>query len=185
MLILKIFLDRVKKEAFSIKEESMKLKSVFFMMGITLCVTACAYNTDDRTAERQDRLMYKQATDGCSGFSEHEAYRNCLIKTMQEKSPKTYVTAEDSNGKPVAIIKGEKPCETTCSATKTVTTVETTTTEVVLPPKVTQTVSEPQPIVEDKTWWDEYQENKPETKIEEVKCPCEDPNDPCPQCVEK
>lgn len=34
------------------------------------------------------------------------------------------------------------------------------------------------------TWWDSYQKEKP-AKEAAVQCPCEDPNEPCPQCVEK
>ena len=34
------------------------------------------------------------------------------------------------------------------------------------------------------TWWDTYQKDKPEM-TEEPQCPCPDPNEPCPQCVDK
>ena len=48
-------------------------------------------------------------------------------------------------------------------------------------------ISEPvqQPVVQqDPTWWDNYQQTR--TVIQPtVQCPCEDPNDPCPQCYEK
>ncbi|MBP5343724.1 MAG: hypothetical protein J6Y85_01425 [Alphaproteobacteria bacterium] len=42
----------------------------------------------------------------------------------------------------------------------------------------------PQPEPQPRTWWKEYQENKP-APAPEPKCPCEDPNDPCPQCYNK
>ncbi len=42
-----------------------------------------------------------------------------------------------------------------------------------------------QPVVQqDPTWWENYQQNR--TVVQSaVKCPCDDPNDPCPQCYEK
>ena len=36
-----------------------------------------------------------------------------------------------------------------------------------------------------KTWWDTYQEEKEVEETDEPVCPCDDPNDPCPQCVDK
>jgi hypothetical protein len=36
-----------------------------------------------------------------------------------------------------------------------------------------------------KTWWDTYQEEKENEVSLEPVCPCMDPNDPCPQCVDK
>ncbi len=35
------------------------------------------------------------------------------------------------------------------------------------------------------TWWETYQQEKEPEIIPELKCPCEDPNDPCLHCVEK
>lgn len=46
-------------------------------------------------------------------------------------------------------------------------------------------VDQPAPVVEKQpSWWDVHQE---EGLVEPVKtkCPCDDPNDPCPQCYEK
>jgi len=38
------------------------------------------------------------------------------------------------------------------------------------------------------TWWDTYQKDKGKTErklLDKEGCPCEDPNDPCPQCYDK
>ena len=37
----------------------------------------------------------------------------------------------------------------------------------------------------DPTWWQQYQANKQTLVVKKPVCPCPDPNDPCPQCVEK
>ena len=57
------------------------------------------------------------------------------------------------------------------------------------PENVVRTVAMPEPVQQpvvqqDPTWWDNYQQNR--TVVQPtVKCPCDDPNDPCPQCYEK
>ena len=57
-------------------------------------------------------------------------------------------------------------------------------------------VAEPLPVVQElqvvevpvepkkDTWWETYKKNK-SVKPAEVQCPCPDPNEPCPQCVDK
>ena len=60
-----------------------------------------------------------------------------------------------------------------------------TTTEVIPAPLKVQPLPAPTPVAPpEPTWWQEYQTTK---KVEPVKpvCPCLDPNDPCPQCVDK
>lgn len=178
----------------------MKTKNILGIVTVCLALSACYYyNPDDRGAERAEKLAMKRAFEGCLLIDDHEAYRNCLLATMQQNSPKTFITAEDSNGRPLAIIKSNVPCDETCATAQTIvkTEIKTTVTEepaqviktevVDISTKTTETV-EPTKVVEEpkeKTWWENYQENKPEDKPVEVKCPCEDPNDPCPQCVEK
>ena len=187
----------------------MKTKNILGILAICLGLSACYYyNPDDRGAERAEKLAMKRAYEGCVYTDDHAAYRNCLLTTAAQNSPKTFTVAEDSNGRPLAIIKSDTPCDGTCNGTQAVlkTDVKTTVTEE--PAKVIKTEIVEVPVVHDeplditvektpqaiditveepkeKTWWDNYQENKPEEAPTEVKCPCEDPNDPCPQCVEK
>ena len=66
------------------------------------------------------------------------------------------------------------------------------TTEIVEETEITETQStemqptEVQPAEEIKTtWWETYQQEKEPEIVPELKCPCEDPNDPCLHCVEK
>ena len=58
------------------------------------------------------------------------------------------------------------------------------------PEPVVQPVVIPQPVAtpapqQDPSWWNNYQQTRVITPAPTVKCPCEDPNDPCPQCYEK
>ena len=58
------------------------------------------------------------------------------------------------------------------------------------PAPVVQPVVIPQPVVtpapqKDPSWWENYQQTRVITPTVTVKCPCDDPNDPCPQCYEK
>ena len=176
----------------------MKVKNILGIMAVCLSLSACYYyNPDDQRAARTEKLAMKRASEGCIYTDDHEAYRNCLLATAAQNSPKTFVVAEDSNGRPLAIIKSNVPCDETCKASQTVVKTEVKTTVTEEPEKVIKTevvempISQPETIdvvveePKEKTWWENYQENKPEDKPTEVKCPCEDPNDPCPQCVEK
>ena len=74
---------------------------------------------------------------------------------------------------------------TTCTKNYMPQVASVTTTEVIPPLKV-QPLPAPTPVAPppEPTWWQEYQTTK---KVEPVKpvCPCPDPNDPCPQCVDK
>ena len=74
---------------------------------------------------------------------------------------------------------GEQPCPPMVEEPKKVT---VTTTETVTE-KPIEVVPMPEPLPE-KTWWETYQEEK-EPSEPKIVCPCPDPNDPCPQCVEK
>lgn len=177
----------------------MKLKHIACaVIGFSLLTACYPYELDDADG-RAERLAEKRAVEGCKMGDEHKDYRDCVIATAQNNSPKTYVTGEDTQGRAIAIIKSDKPC-TNCVTTQTV--VETV--EVVQETKpaqpmiatptvketvVTTITAEPVikevPVPEDKTWWDEYKAQKKPEPVVEVKCPCEDPNDPCPQCVQK
>lgn len=45
---------------------------------------------------------------------------------------------------------------------------------------------QPEPVEEsEKTWWETYQKEKPVEETQEPTCPCPDPNEPCPQCIDK
>lgn len=48
---------------------------------------------------------------------------------------------------------------------------------------ITETVPPPEPILEkEETWWSQYKKQPaPPAPV----CPCPDPNEPCPQCVDK
>lgn len=187
----------------------MKTKNILGIVAICLGLSACYYyNPEDKGAERAEKLAMKRAYEGCVYTDDHAAYRNCLLATAAQNSPKTFVVAEDSNGRPLAIIKSDTPCDGTCGSGQTVLKTEVKTTVTEEPAKVIKTeiievpaiqnetidittdgtneiVNTPPEEPKEKTWWENYQENKPTDAPTAVKCPCEDPNDPCPQCVEK
>lgn len=159
------------------------------------------------------RDAYRQEF-GCTFTDDHASYRNCLLNTYYSSKPKTYSTTTNKDGKSVAIIKDETKKsydeETNTYKTERVIVIETeehlvpvpvsTTTPVVETKDKDTTVVEEKHLIEpvvateeiapvepkpEKTWWDTYQEEKEEVKTEEPVCPCPDPNDPCPQCVDK
>ena len=81
--------------------------------------------------------------------------------------------------------------ETVCEKTYQPQEAVITTTEMPLNPPAPEVIvveqepaPAPQPAPQPRTWWTEYQENKP-APAPAPKCPCEDPNDPCPQCYNK
>ena len=87
---------------------------------------------------------------------------------------------------PIPVVKTEDK-ETTVVAEKNliepiVTTVEEK--NLIEPIVTTEEIAPVEPKPEP-TWWDTYQEEKEDVKPEEPVCPCPDPNDPCPQCVDK
>ncbi len=207
-------------------------------------VAACtSFEPDmDKAAEirKEAQIQYHEEV-GCPMVDDHEAYRNCVIKTYDKNTPKTFVPARLPDGRSVAILRNEETTsydeqtgtyetervvvietvETIAPTTEAVTTTETTTTTVEEPAasvtttttvtkepvtQVTETVTttnateptesvtittpvtETEPtVVEEKeqTWWDTYQKDKPATKPTKPQCPCPDPNEPCPQCVDK
>ena len=79
--------------------------------------------------------------------------------------------------------------ETVCEKTYQPQEAVITTTEMPLNPPPAEVIvveQEPAPVAQPqpRTWWTEYKENKP-APAPAPKCPCEDPNDPCPQCYDK
>lgn len=187
----------------------MKIKNVVCLGIGALMLSGCYYyNPDDRVEERADRLAQKKAFYGCQFVDDNTAYRNCVIETIRRNTPKTFTTAENSNGQALAIIKSTVPCDNACKTGQTQVKTEVTRTVKTLPAETTKTVSEQKPaaevvvetvevptpavVIEDipvepkeESWWENYQKNKKADTAEPIKCPCEDPNDPCPQCVDK
>lgn len=217
----------------------MKRTSIFCLTMVLLTLGGCYhYDPTDRVEERAEKLAMKRAYQGCHFFDDHEAYRNCVIATLERNSPKTFTVAENSNGQPLAIIKSNVACGQNCPAsqttiktevTKTITTepvkkvviikpaesttsvpadtaTSTVTKQVIEEQKTVQKSTQTKPTVtikevtvkdapitetvvvqeqKEPTWWEKYQETKQPETVVSVKCPCEDPNDPCPQCVEK
>ncbi len=76
-----------------------------------------------------------------------------------------------------------QPCVAPCAPIAEAPKVVTVSTTETVTEKPIEVVPMPAPEPE-KTWWETYQETQPEKKPTLV-CPCEDPNDPCPQCVTK
>lgn len=192
-----------------------KLLSLTCALTLLTACSHYAADVDEAAQKRAENRTEIREEIGCQFANDHESYRKCLIATYESSKPKTFTTTTATDGQPVAVVsKGElkptntallnatsatpcmytkqemyetqvpaQPC-TTCApiqveAPKVVT---VTTTETVQE-KPVEVVPAPTPLPE-KTWWETYQETKPEEKPA-VKCPCEDPNDPCPQCVSK
>lgn len=181
----------------------MQLKHIFCaIVGFSLLTACYPFKTDDPDGRAQ-RIAERRSIAGCGEWDDHEGYRDCVIATANAQTPKTYITAEDSDGRAIAVMKSTKPCEGYCppANTKTVIQTEVIRTVEVTPTKTTTTVvpvvaqEETIKVVEtpktetiqetEKTWWQDYQENKKPEPASTIKCPCPDPNDPCPQCVDK
>ena len=168
----------------------------------------------DRSAARReaDREAYHQEF-GCHFAGDHDSYRTCLLNTYHAEKPKTFSVTQDEKGRSVAIIKDETKQSydksTDTYKTERVIVIETEERLVpvpvapapvpVAPTPVVETCDDetvleplpPEPVVEapapttvdpKDTWWDTYKKNK---TVEDTKCPCTDPNEPCPQCVDK
>lgn len=183
------------------------------LVACTTLAACSSYEPDfDVAAEtRQEALVAYHQEVGCPMVDDHEAYRNCVIGTYYKNSPKTFVPAKLPDGRSLAIVRNDQTSsydETTDTyktervvVIETVETIkgkpekviqsETINTEVVetLPSEpVTPTAEQPVPEVKqepvEKTWWETYQKEKPADQ-EKPKCPCPDPNEPCPQCIDK
>lgn len=133
----------------------------------------------------------KQSYDEESGTYKTE--RVIVIETEEKLVPVPVLTEETV----VTEVPTETTVTTTTSANETKTTTQTVKTEVesvaVAAPVVEPAVKDAEPVAEEpvaqapaerETWWGEYQKNKEPVKAE-PQCPCADPNEPCPQCVDK
>lgn len=184
------------------------------LLGATL-VSACAtWETDmDKTqAQRAQRRAENRAVQGCTALDEHGTYRQCIIDTYYASRPRTYTTTRLPNGQPLAImgrghnnafIETEQNIVTRTYETSSRPTVsqvyriETVVPETVVvtgqapivyqyaEPIPVQTVVRPKEPTREKTWWETYQADRKPVTAPMVKCPCSDPNVPCPQCNPK
>lgn len=93
----------------------MKLKYIVCMtLGLSLLGGCYSFKVDDAEG-RAGRIAERKAENGCTLLETQKEYRDCVIATAQKNSPKTYTTAENSDGEAIAIIKGEKPCTNQCA----------------------------------------------------------------------
>ncbi len=191
-----------------------KLPAVLVVfMGLSACSQMDMNLETAQETRNANRDAYRQEF-GCTFTDDHASYRNCILNTYYASKPKTYSTTTNKDGKSVAIIKDETKKsyneETNTYKTERVIVIETEErlVQVPLPTPipVVKTEDKETTVVEEKnlidpivtteeiapvepkpepTWWDTYQEEKEDEKPEEPVCPCPDPNDPCPQCVDK
>lgn len=153
-------------------------------------LAGCTWYQTDYTQENAENRAIKKSIEGCRMDDDHAAYRECLIQTQLNNSPKTYTTSELPNGEPLAIIRGAKIKETEKEVTVVIEKVEILTPTVAGEVEVKEEVITPVPEVKpepapqaEKTWWETYQANKPAPQP--VSCSCDDPNVSCPQCYDK
>ena len=188
------------------------MKKIFVILCACGALAACTSyepDLDKAAAVRDEHHRAYRAENGCPLTDDHAAYRECVINTYYKNTPKTFVPAKMEDGRSVAIIRNESTSsydeETNTYKTERVVVIETvetvtdgesaetttTTTETkVVPSKSDKTVKQeptPAPVPEkEQTWWDQYQKNRPATTpAAKPQCPCPDPNEPCPQCVDK
>lgn len=162
------------------------MKKILCSMVALTMLSGCWYTTD-YSEERAENRALKKSIEGCTFYDDHEAYRDCIIKTQLRNSPKTYTTDELDDASPVAVIRGAKVRERKNNVYVIIEKVEVLTPTV----PVTETVEtkvETKPVVvekpkAEKTWWETYQENRPVPK--QAACPCDDPNIACPECYNK
>ena len=182
------------------------MKKLSIALCACLALSGCMFgfdpDIDSANATRKTHHADYRAEFGCPLTDDHAAYRQCILNTYLKAHPKTYTTAVNDDGKSIAIIKDETKSSydknTDTYKTERVIVIETE--EKLVPISSVQTpltedvVSEEEcdetvkPVeTEPKTWWDNYQKNKPTNKKEPTKegCPCANPNDPCPQCYDK
>lgn len=187
------------------------MKKILVILGACGALAACTSyepDLDKATAVRDEHHMAYQAENGCPFTDDHAAYRECVINTYYKKTPKTFVPAKMEDGRSVAIIRNEstssydeetntyktervvviETVETVTGGESAETTTTTTETKVVPSEKPAPAVKPvPAPVPEkEQTWWDQYEKNRPApTPAAKPQCPCPDPNEPCPQCVDK
>ena len=189
------------------------MKKLSITLCACLALSGCMFgfdsDVDSSAGTRNSHRADYRAEFGCPLTDDHEAYRQCLLNTYYGAHPKTFKTTVDKNGNSVAIVKDETKSsydeDTGSYKTERVIVIETEErlvpasdippvpmSEVVpVEPTPTTVVKEDVKKVEVETkpvpatWWDTYQKNKPEKKSTKPGCPCENPNDPCPQCYDK
>lgn len=156
------------------------------LLGATLLSACAPIETDmEKTqAERAERRLERQATQGCGVIDEHSSYRQCVINTYARR-PRTYTITYLPDGQPVAVFSQPE-------SKAHVETEENIITQTTLAPTVSVVISETETVVpqeqipvREKTWWETYQADRKPTDSGLVKCPCADPNVPCPQCNPK
>ena len=184
-------------------------------LALSACTIGHDTDLDRAAARREMNIMQRHQATGCTFLREHEDYKNCLLNTYNLNSPATYSTTTMQDGRPVAIVRpnaqaaAKSPCglaplpakqeyewaaPTTVSQTKSVETVcqkkfepqqtIVQTVEETIPPPEPEVifVQQEQPVLEEQeapaVQW------AAPVRVEPV-CPCEDPNDPCPQCYDK
>ena len=157
---------------------------------------------DKAEAQRAERRAAYHQEYGCPLTDMHADRRQCVLKTYWASKPKTYRTQTLKDGQPLAVIRDETTKtydeDTNTYKTERVIVIETEERLEPLPAatalipytveKLTdeeaEEVVEPETKQEtvEETWW----EKRPVAEEpEKPTCPCENPNDPCPQCVEK
>jgi len=179
------------------------MKKLPIVLCTCLALAGCAtFEPDlDKAAARRDadREAYHEEF-GCHFAGDHDSYRSCLLNTYHADKPKTFSVTQDEKGRSVAIIKDETKQSydksTDTYKTERVIVIETEERLVPVPMPVVpvpvieetavETVVEPEPTKVDPkdTWWETYKKNKT-LEGNEDQCPCADPNEPCPQCVDK
>lgn len=166
-------------------------KVIASMLGLTL-LGGCAFYQSDFSEERAELQALRRSVYGCPDtYGANAELRSCMYQTYTRSHPKTYVTGELQDGQPIAIFRPMQEIQT-ATVTETAVTEEPTaevitleTIETTAPEEfVTETTTVETTIKpKEKTWWETYREKR--MKDKPVVCPCTDPNDPCPQCVEK
>lgn len=169
---------------------------------------------DRSEARRARHRAHIQEEQGCRGLDEHAAYRQCAIDTFYRTHQTPYTMSTLPGGRPLVIIKRSNGNIIETKQTIVTKTVETSDPVIQEPTGVAPVFDEtvlikerPQPalyimettspretiVIEEKavkpvkapTWWENYQTTKKTDAGDAPKCPCADPNAPCPQCTLK
>lgn len=137
------------------------------------------YETHELTNGQPVAIISNQAAGcGCGGATGCMAGCTTKVAPLPASGPQVvpYATSESTT------------VETTCTQNYQAQEASVTTTEVLPPPPPVQITTQPAPVVEpepDPTWWETYKAEKKVEVVPQPVCPCPDPNDPCPQCVDK
>ena len=189
-----------------------KLGIVLAACGLVAACTSYEPDQDIAAEKRREAQVAYHQDVGCPMVDDHEAYRNCVINTYYKNSPKTFVPAKLPDGRSVAIIRNDQTSSydeaTDTYKTERVVVIETVETisgkpaeakmpvvETPAPTPAPVVAEQPKPApkaepvpaeteVREQTWWETYQKEKP-AEVAAPQCPCPDPNEPCPQCIDK